>query len=241
MAVVYSRSIGDTQYEVRTAGKTVRLYSNGVLHSQFNSNHIISGAIWDLLLLPAFLMKTSPQNILLLGLGGGTLVHSIKHFFPGANITCVELDKQHIQIAERFFKIPKQSISLHHGDAYEFLKSSKDKYDWIIDDVFQHVTGEPERSGSEFQSHQLYKRHLTKDGMLSLNLIGKRQLEDIQPMLSQWNHGVQFTHPLYENRIVAMGDQLRVRKEFKLALKGFPTLDQSRKTCRLKYTWRDMR
>lgn len=241
MAVIYTRTLGDTQYEVRTAGQTVRLYSNGVLHSQFNPNHVISGAIWDLLLLPIFLKPTPPKNVLLLGLGGGTLVHTIKTFFPSAVITCVELDKQHIQIAKRFFNIPKQSVEIHHGDAYEFLRRTPEKYDWIIDDVFQHVTGEPERSSDQYQTHRLYKRCLNKDGLLSLNLIGKRQLENIQPMMANWQQVYQFTHPLYENRIVAMGNQIHSKIGFKKALIEFPELNQNRKTCRLKYAMRLMK
>ena len=104
MAVIFTKQQGPDHYEVRSAGSSVRLYSNGVLHSQYNSLHPISGAIWDLLVLPGFFLKHPPRNILVLGLGGGTVIHLIRHFFPDSHITCVEKEAMHIQIAKRFFK-----------------------------------------------------------------------------------------------------------------------------------------
>jgi len=238
---MYSKTLGDSHYEVRTAGASVRLYSNGVLHSQFNPKQVISGAIWDLLLLPGFLKKEEPRQILLLGLGGGTLVHLIRHFFPQASITCVELDKHHIQIAKRFFKIPTKSVELHQGDAYAFLKNTDRKYDWIIDDVFQHVTGEPERTDSSYQTLKLYKRCLEKSGLLSLNLIGKQQLENAHSLFSGYSTVVQFTHPLYENRIIAMSNSTRSTRQFNQSLAEHSLLDKKRASCRLKFRMRKMK
>jgi spermidine synthase len=249
MTVIYSKKTTGCEYQVRTAGNSVRLYSNRVLHSQYNPLHPISGAIWDLLLLPAFLINTPPKNILLLGLGGGTLVHLIRLFFPSAHITCVDIDKEHIKIAKRFFKIPKHNVTVIKGDAYSVLKASKQDYDWIIDDVFQHVSGEPERSSDVFTLLKTYQSNLTKSGLLSLNLIGKRQLEDMQPLMQGFTQVVMFSHPLYQNKIVALLNEPRVngsstssvpaiKKGFKSQIMKFKALDQSRKTCRLNYKLR---
>lgn len=242
MTVIYSNKTQGCEYQVRTAGNSVRLYSNGVLHSQYNPLHPISGAIWDLLLLPAFLPSTPPKNILLLGLGGGTLVHLIRLFFPLAKITCVDLDPEHIKIAKKYFKIPKSNVSVFQGDAYEFLQNSNDQYDWIIDDVFQHMTGEPERGSSAYQLLNTYQANLSRNGLLSLNVIGKRQFENIQPLMVGFSSVLQFIHPLYENRIVALLNTQQkdtaIKKGFKARLEGFKALDQSRKTCRLNYKMR---
>jgi spermidine synthase len=254
MTVIYSKKTTGCEYQVRTAGNSVRLYSNGVLHSQYNPRHPISGAIWDLLLLPAFLLNTPPKNILLLGLGGGTLVHLIRLFFPSAHITCVDIDKEHIKIAKRFFKIPKHNVTVIEGDAYSVLKARKQDYDWIIDDVFQHVSGEPERGSDVFTLLKTYRSNLTKGGLLSLNLIGKRQLEDMQPLMKGFTRVVMFSHPLYQNKIVALLNKPKVnkpivngssassvqaiKKGFKSQLMKFKALDQSRKTCRLNYKLR---
>ncbi len=124
--------------------------------------------------------------------------------FPEANITCVDIDKEHIKIARRFFKIPKKNVTVIEGDAYSVLRASKKRYDWIIDDVFQHVSGEPERDGKAYQLLKTYQNNLSKNGLLSLNIIGKRQQENIHPLMEGFDRVIQFIHPLYENRIIAM-------------------------------------
>lgn len=55
MAVIWQRRHNQQHYEVRTAGRSVRLYTNGVFHSQYNPAHIMSGGVWDLLCLPLLL------------------------------------------------------------------------------------------------------------------------------------------------------------------------------------------
>lgn len=237
MAQLWSKVVGQTRYEVRSAGATIRLYSNGVLHSQFNPNHIISGAIWDLLLLPGFCLAQPPKRVLMLGLGGGTLVHMIRHFFPGAHIDCVELDKQHIQIAKRWFKIPKKHVKVIHGDAYEFLKEEQRQYDWIIDDVFQHASGDPERPLPLTDAFRLYESNLKRDGLVSLNLIGAKQITEVKTELASFLLAKQFSHPLYENRIVALSKQKPIEstKAIKQRMNEHRLLNQSFKTCRLRY------
>ena len=243
MALLWEKHTRSTHYQVRSAGRTVRLYSNGVLHSQFNPAQMISGAIWDLLLLPGFCPTTSPRNVLLLGLGGGTLVHLIRHFFPAAHITCVELDAQHIAIAKRWFKIPQHNVTVVQGDAYAFLAEQTASFDWIVDDVFQHVTGDPERGVVVEDVMTLYRKALTKEGLLSLNLIHNQPKQQARRILQVggYQHGVVFTHPLYENRILAcLPNTPEHQKQpclvrMKAALNAHELLNQTRKTCRLRY------
>ena len=72
MALLWSEQDGDSRYEVRSAGNTRRLYTNGVFHSQYNPNNPVTGSVWDLLLLPAFFLPPGrPRRVLVLGVGGG--------------------------------------------------------------------------------------------------------------------------------------------------------------------------
>ncbi len=79
------------------------------------------------------------ENILVLGVAGGsvikTLVDEVK--FKG-KITGVEIDKDIIAIAEKYFglsTIPNLEIVIE--DAFEFVLRTKEKYDLIIIDIFQ--------------------------------------------------------------------------------------------------------
>lgn len=243
MAVIYSKQKGEDHYEVRTAGASVRLYSNGVLHSQYNPKYPISGAIWDLLVLPGFFLDHVPNHVLVLGLGGGTVVHLIRHFFPHCKITCVEREALHIQLAKRFFQLP-DDVKVIHGDAYEVLAQTQERYDWILDDVFQHVSGEPEREVGFEQLFPLYNKALKKQGVLSMNTIGTSQLKQIKlangKLKSGFKHAYVLRHPLYDNAIVSLYRVGASRKDFFSKLMTHKELDTRRKICRLQVAMRTL-
>ena len=56
MSIVWEQVQGGTRYQVRRAGGSLRLYTNGVLHSQYNAARPLTGSVWDLLTVPAFLL-----------------------------------------------------------------------------------------------------------------------------------------------------------------------------------------
>ena len=62
------------------------------------------------------------QNILILGLGGGTLAHLLSRTYPEVDITSVEYDEVMIQLAKEYFyvdKIPNHKII--HEDALRIV------------------------------------------------------------------------------------------------------------------------
>lgn len=238
MAILFSKKQKADYFEVRSAGATRRLYSNGVLHSQWNPNRVITGAIWDLLVLPGFFLNSPPKRVLVLGLGGGSVVHMIRHFFPQCVITCVEREPMHIKLARRYFSLPK-NVEVIEGDAYAVLAKQKHKYfDWILDDVFQHVSGEPER-GTGFDSiFDLYEGALADKGVLSMNTIGAQQLKTLKAYGAAFDHSYVMRHPLYDNAIVSMSRKGRNRQQFFDALMQHSELDTRRKTCRLQVSMR---
>jgi len=82
------------------------------------------------------------DNILILGVAGGsvikTLVDEVK--FKG-KITGVEIDKEVVEIANKYFKLNEiKNLELFVDDAFEFVLKTKDKYDLIIIDIFQDTT-----------------------------------------------------------------------------------------------------
>lgn len=82
------------------------------------------------------------ENILILGVAGGsvikTLVDEVK--FKG-KITGVEIDKEVVEIANKYFKLNEiKNLELIVDDAFEFVLKTKDKYDLIIIDIFQDTT-----------------------------------------------------------------------------------------------------
>ena len=82
------------------------------------------------------------ERVLVLGVAGGsvikTLVDEIK--FKG-KITGVEIDKDVVEIANKYFKLDEiKNLDLIVDDAFEFVLKTKNKYDLIIIDIFQDTT-----------------------------------------------------------------------------------------------------
>lgn len=79
------------------------------------------------------------ESILVLGVAGGSVIKTLVNEigFKG-KIVGVEIDKNIIEIANKFFKINEiNNLEIVIDDAFEFVLKTKDKYDLIIIDIFQ--------------------------------------------------------------------------------------------------------
>lgn len=78
------------------------------------------------------------DSILLLGLGGGCILASLKERYDcHAPVTALELDPVVIDIAEKEFGITEdEDLEIIQGDAYDFVLSTKDSFDLCIIDIY---------------------------------------------------------------------------------------------------------
>ncbi|HMT28155.1 MAG TPA: methyltransferase domain-containing protein [Bacteroidia bacterium] len=77
-------------------------------------------------------------RVLVLGMGGGSILHTIRTDFSSlAFVELVELDAEIISIAESEFNINRFSnIKIVHADALEYIQTCTGTFDLIIVDVF---------------------------------------------------------------------------------------------------------
>jgi spermidine synthase len=150
MSLVWERRVRDTLYQVRRAGRSLRLYTNGVFHSQYNPVRPVTGSVWDLLLLPAFFYPPGAlRRVLVLGVGGGAVIQQLRRFVQPDMLVGVELSGVHLSIARRFFGVAGDDVELVQADAVEWVKRCRGTgFDMIIDDLFGDYDGEPQRSVS---------------------------------------------------------------------------------------------
>ena len=88
MSILWQKTAGQDRYEVRSAGRSLRLYRNGVLHTQYNPSRPIGGNLWDLLLDPAFFRSPEAiRRVLVLGVGGGAVIRLLNRFVRPDEIT----------------------------------------------------------------------------------------------------------------------------------------------------------
>lgn len=79
------------------------------------------------------------ESILVLGVAGGSVVQTlVKEVKYKGKITGVEIDKDVVEIARKYFKLDAvKKLVLVVDDAFEFVLKTKEKYDLIIIDIFQ--------------------------------------------------------------------------------------------------------
>jgi spermidine synthase len=212
MTILWQKNLNGTRYEVRTAGKTHRLYTNGVFHSQFHPDRATTGGIWDLLMLPAFFLAPHKiQRVLVLGVGGGAVIRQLHRYVQPERIIGVELNPVHLEVARRFFGVDDKIAELHQAEAVEWLEQyDGPPFDMIIEDLFGEQDGEPVRAvKADINWCNALSRHLSRDGVLVMNFIDipeMRQSECLnkQHLAKRFKSAFQFTLPLYENVIVAL-------------------------------------
>lgn len=79
------------------------------------------------------------DTVLVLGVAGGSVIKTLREEIKfNGKIIGVELDKNVLELANRYFKLNEiENLELIHDDAFEFVLKTKEKYDLIIIDIFQ--------------------------------------------------------------------------------------------------------
>jgi spermidine synthase len=206
----YIENPGDqqTRYEVRTAGATRRLYTNGAFHSQHHPGRLLGGGIWDLLTLPALFSQHPVDRVLLLGVGGGTAIHQYRKVCHASSITGIELNPIHIRIAEQFFDCQGTGIKLVCADACQWVVQQDDTYDVLIDDLFLDGADDPFRANTlDTAWMKAMTRCLNSQGMIIQNHLDLESARHValQPWVkSQFASAILFATPHFENVILAL-------------------------------------
>ncbi|MCW1718268.1 fused MFS/spermidine synthase [Pseudoalteromonas sp. A3] len=88
----------------------------------------------------SLLVTDNPKNVLIIGLGGGTLSNVIHALYPAAKIHNVEIDPAVLKVARNYFNfIENDAVTSSVQDGRIFIKRAaikKQKYDWVILDAF---------------------------------------------------------------------------------------------------------
>ncbi len=248
MAMVWKKQLSGVLYEVRSAGKTLRLYTDGVFHSQYNPDRPVTGHVWDLLMLPAFFYSEYDiKRVLVMGVAGGAVLHLLRQFTTVEKIVGVELNSQHVSIGRRFFNLQAAPIELVEADAIDWLKSYQgEPFDMIIDDLFAEEEGEPVavvKADTSWFSYML--KHLTDQGVIVRNFINKRELLESAGLKHgatrrQFKSVFQFTSQFNENFVAAYLRKTASSRMLRSRLVKIPGLNPQLKTSRLRYKVRQL-
>ncbi len=215
MAVIWQASRKGVHYEVRRAGASVRLYTDGVFHSQWNPQRPLAGHLWDLLFLPALFSVKAPKldRILVLGVGGGAVINAFCEMLSVNHIDGVDLDPLHLRIAKRFFVQSRNNVALLEDDAQRYVEqANKVKYDVIVEDLFCGALDDPSDAVRLIAVDKAWlnalNKRLTDHGVLAINFENEAQMRGaLRPKVYRsagFHQRVFFRHNRYENVIAVL-------------------------------------
>ncbi len=242
MAVIWQTRKGGKHYEVRQAGNSLRLYTDGVFHSQYNSQHVLSGSVWDLLALPALLFERPLARVLVLGVGAGAVLQQLEELVAPDFTLGVELDPIHIRVMRRFFGVRRSNVEIVTGDAVAFVKSYRgEPFDLIIDDLFFEQDGEPDRAvaanGVWFAA---LLKCLRRDGLLVMNFHSSRSFRECAALQQtaiarRFKSILCLTLPGFQNHVAVFSKQTTQGVQLRRALRRRAADDARIALRRLKY------
>lgn len=152
-------SLSRGRYQLSTAHA---IYSYGDLYANFL--RAFRRLRWDAL---------PGDEVLILGLGLGSIPYMLGHtFHKRFRYTAVELDEQVIYLAGKYvFPSLKSPVTIHHGDAVQFIAQSETQWDLICLDLFIDDVIPP---GAQTQAFLLQlKNRLTSGGVLMYNCLAR--------------------------------------------------------------------
>lgn len=129
----------------------------------------------------AFLLfLAQPREVLMVGLGGGSVAKYVHHHFPDARVRVLELNPQVVAIARQCFLVPADGprFEVITGDGAEYMAREDVKADVIMVDGYDAESHVEELATREFYEH--CRERLTAGGMLVVNLWGgDRQFNEV--------------------------------------------------------------
>lgn len=144
---------------VRTLGLGTYIQADGLTQSGG-----IVKSIWKASLKK--IRKRDVRSVLVLGLGGGTVVNLIKEFWPNAKIKGVDIDKKIVDLGIKYLGLNKADVDVKIGDAQNYSPGGK-LFDLIIVDLY-NGDNYPKKFATEKYMHFI-KSLVNKSGMAIFN------------------------------------------------------------------------
>jgi spermidine synthase len=248
MSIVWQKTSGNDRYQVRSAGNSLRLYKNGVLHTQYNSLYPIRGNVWDLLLIPAFFLKPgSIRSVLVLGVGGGAVIRLLNQFVRPREIIGVELNPVHIYIARRFFEVGRREAKLVCGDAVKWVNDYRGpRFDMIVDDLFGEESGQPKRVVfADSDWFVLLRTRLSPQGVLVMNFASHTDFKSCgyfhaTDVRKQFGSAFRLYKSQFENTVATFLAETSTSRQLRRNLAREHGLNPNVKSTRLNYRIRQI-
>jgi predicted membrane-bound spermidine synthase len=188
------------------------LYVDGSCASVWPSRRATTNGSWDLLAAPVLLAPTGrAPRVLLLGVGGGTVIRVIRALRPEAAVIAVDLDAEVLTVARREFALDSLGATIVCAEASAYLRRlpAHPGFDVIIDDIYERSTGDMRKPAGWADTLRLARARLRRGGVLVCNALDTADARLVAAWLSP--SALALRHADYHNYILVFGDNLSAR------------------------------
>jgi len=125
------------------------------------------------------LFEQAPEKILLVGLGGGSMLHFLRKACPESQIDVIELRQSVIDISHDYFSVPRddKQINIIQADAKHYVEKlsqeSNGTYSWILVDAFD--AWGPAQLNKDDKFIQSCQSLLKSKGIMCFNLWNRKE------------------------------------------------------------------
>lgn len=127
-------------------------------------------------MMAAHLYRPKAEAVLMIGVGGGGMLHYFQAYFPRLLVDAVDIDPVVIDVAQRYFALTSTAhLKLHTADGFAFIAEGTQKYDMIFMDAFLKPSVDTDPTGTHLRLKTLefyaqVKERLQPDGVVAFNI-----------------------------------------------------------------------
>ena len=208
---------------VREVRGGLELRIDGTQASVRRPGGALTGVVWWALASPILLLPRRRQRrVLLLGLAAGSVARAVRALDPGSEIVGVELDREVLRLARRHFDLDRLKVELVTGDALEYLRHDRRRFDLIVEDLFVG----PSRSVHKpdwllGEGYRLIRKRLRPGGYVVSNTIHE-MTAIVRAMRPFGGRIVSLDVRGHWNRVAVCGRDLLPPRALRRALAGRP-------------------
>jgi spermidine synthase len=191
----------------------------------------------------SYLFRPQPKKVLIVGLGGGGMIHFLKHHDPQLQVDVVEIDPVVVKLAADYFGVRSEgNVRIITEDAFKLLAETPEKYDVIYMDAFLKPSDDTDATGVplKLKTEEFYRgvqAKLTSDGVMAFNVNGHRDLaDDLEALRRAFGQSYVFDLP-EKNGVVVIGTLAAERVPYATLLERAGELGQRFRTG---YSYADM-
>jgi spermidine synthase len=166
--------------------------------------------LYNRFMFTSYLFRPQQEQVLIVGLGGGSMLHFLRHYAPQLRVDVVEIDPAVVEIAAKYFGVhAAANVNLITADGFRYLQETENRYDVIYMDAFLKPAAETDATGLplRMKTEQFYaalQRKLKPEGLVVFNLNRHKGVEaDLRAIGEAFRQSYVFRPPSGNMVVVA--------------------------------------